>query len=67
MVAKPRLNDAKAAHPATLQYAYTVLKTGGNEGFFMILMAKVALLMAIHFSHQCTPVSHCMPNLKDLE
>jgi hypothetical protein len=24
---------AKAAHPATLQYACTVLKTGVNEGF----------------------------------
>jgi hypothetical protein len=35
----PRLN-AKAAHPATLQYVCTVLKTGGNECFLMILMAE---------------------------
>jgi hypothetical protein len=30
---------AEVAHPATLQYARTVLKTGANERFFMILIA----------------------------
>jgi hypothetical protein len=41
MMAKPGL-IAKAAHPATLQDAWTVLITGGDEGFFIILMTKAA-------------------------
>jgi hypothetical protein len=30
----------EAAHPATLQYTCTVLKLGGDVGFFMILITK---------------------------
>jgi hypothetical protein len=35
---------AEKAHPATQQYTCTLLKTGGDECFFMILMAKAAHL-----------------------
>jgi hypothetical protein len=62
MMVEPRLN-AKAAHQATLQYACTVLKTEGKEGFFVILMAKAVHLawlyaLAINVLRCFTRINH---------